>query len=220
MLSELAIFSRLLLATALGGLVGWERESSSRPAGFRTNILVCVGSALIMIVSLEVAKVTRTADPARIAAQVVSGIGFLGAGTIIREGFAVKGLTTAASLWTVAGVGLAAGAGFYFSAVAATLLVIVTLTIFNTLTTLIAKESGLKSLRVKVFDQPGEVGKIGSVLGNYDVHIIDVSIDHIRNEPNIYVNLQVRVPPDLNQNELTQHLAQTTGVIQVEWKGN
>ncbi|KXS40867.1 MULTISPECIES: MgtC/SapB family protein [unclassified Candidatus Frackibacter] len=212
---------RLLLATLLGGLIGWERESNSRPAGFRTNILVCVGAALIMVVSIglyHLFQSSRAADPSRIAAQVVSGIGFLGAGTIIREGFSVKGLTTAASLWAVAGVGLAVGAGFYFSAISGTVLIFLTLSILNTIEHNIAQKSGLRNLRVKVFDQPGEVGKIGSVLGDYNVHIVDVSIDHIRNEPNIYVNLQVRVPDDLNQNQVIQHLAQTTGVIQVEWK--
>lgn len=219
-ISEVEIFLRLLLATLLGGLVGWEREVNSRPAGFRTNILVCIGSALIMVVSIKLHVLfaaSRAVDAARIAAQVVSGIGFLGAGTIIREGFSVKGLTTAASLWAVAGVGLAVGAGFYFSSITGTILIILTLSILNTIEHNIASKSGLKSLRVKVFDQPGEVGKIGSVLGNYDVHIVDVSIDHIRNEPNIYVNLKVRVPSDLNENQVIQHLAQTTGVIQVEW---
>lgn len=222
-LSQTEIFLRLLLATLLGGLVGWEREVNSRPAGFRTNILVCIGSALIMLVSIKIYdlfKAARVVDPGRIAAQVVSGIGFLGAGTIIREGFSVKGLTTAASLWAIAGVGLAIGAGFYFSAITGTILIILTLSILNTIEHNIASQSGLKNLRIKVFDQPGEVGKIGSVLGDYDVHIVDVSIDHIRNEPNIYVNLRVRVPTDFNQNQVIQHLAQTTGVIQVEWKEN
>ncbi|SJZ65101.1 MgtC/SapB family protein [Selenihalanaerobacter shriftii] len=220
-LSQTEIFLRLLLATLLGGLVGWERESNSRPAGFRTNILVCIGSALIMIVSIKLYvlfQASRAADPSRIAAQVVSGIGFLGAGTIIREGFSVKGLTTAASLWAVAGVGLAVGAGFYFSSISGTVLIILTLSILNTVEHSIAQKSGLKNLRIKVFDQPGEVGKLGSVLGDYNIHIIDVSIDHIRNEPNIYVNLQARVPSDVNQNQVIQHLAQTSGVIQVEWK--
>jgi putative Mg2+ transporter-C (MgtC) family protein len=174
-----------------------------------------------MIVSIKIYSLfqaSRAVDPSRIAAQVVSGIGFLGAGTIIREGFSVKGLTTAASLWAVAGVGLAVGAGFYFSSISGTVLIFLTLTILNTIEHNIAIKAGSRSLRIKVFDQPGEVGRIGSVLGDYDVHIIDLSIDHIHNEPNIYINLQVRVPGDLDQNQVIQHLAQTTGVIQVEWK--
>ena len=112
---------RLLLATVLGGAVGIERGSGDRPAGFRTHILVCTGSALIMLVSMYGFDDTYVSgisnannrDSARIAAQVVSGIGFLGAGTIMHEGVTVRGLTTAASLWMVSAIGLAAGAGMF-----------------------------------------------------------------------------------------------------------
>ena len=103
------IIVQLLVATLCGGLIGYQRETSDRPAGFRTHILVCVGSAVYMLVSVAVAG--DKFDPGRIAAQVASGIGFLGAGTIIKQGSIVRGLTTAASLWTVAGIGLAAGFG-------------------------------------------------------------------------------------------------------------
>lgn len=222
-LNYVDILSRLVLAVLLGGMVGWERESNSRPAGFRTNILVCLGSALIMIVSLKfygLFEAARSNDPGRIAAQVVSGIGFLGAGTIIREGFAVKGLTTAAGLWAIAGVGLAVGAGFYFSAISATVLIIMTLTILSFIEKKITQGSREKNLRIKAYDQPGEIGKIGSVLGDHNVHILDLSIDHIRNEPNIYINLRVRLPGDFDANQVIPHLTQTTGVIQVELKND
>lgn len=128
------ILARLLLATILGGIIGFERESRGRAAGFRTHILVCLGSALIMMISIyifELYKGTVGIDPGRIAAQVVTGIGFLGAGTILRSGATVKGLTTAASLWAVAGIGLAVGCGFYFASLATTILVFVTLVIFS-----------------------------------------------------------------------------------------
>lgn len=100
---------KLLAATAFGGMVGYERERYDHPAGFRTHVLVCVGSAVFMMVSVAVAGEDITTDRGRIAAQVASGIGFLGAGTIIKQGNIVRGLTTAASLWAVAGIGLAAG---------------------------------------------------------------------------------------------------------------
>jgi putative Mg2+ transporter-C (MgtC) family protein len=103
----LNFIARLLVATVLGGIVGLQRERGRRPAGLRTHTLVCVGAALITIVSESYIE----GDRARIAAQIVSGIGFLGAGTIIREGPTVRGLTTAASLWAVAGVGIACGRG-------------------------------------------------------------------------------------------------------------
>ena len=126
---------RLLLAVLFSGLIGMEREMSGRAAGFRTHILVCVGSALIMLTGLHLQAAAGehavSVDPTRIAAQVVSGIGFLGAGTIIQFRDSVRGLTTAASLWAVAGIGLAIGSGFYTGAAASTLIVLSTLLLLS-----------------------------------------------------------------------------------------
>ena len=121
---------RLGLATVLSSFIGNEREHINRPAGIRTHVLVCIGAALMTITSEFVCnKYTgiMNMDPTRLGAQVVSGIGFLGAGTIIKEGFSVKGLTTAASLWAVSCVDLTCGTGFYSAAVIATLLIYLTL---------------------------------------------------------------------------------------------
>lgn len=127
-ITDYEIALRLLLACVFGGIVGFQRERHYSPAGFRTYILVSLGSALIMVLSINgFPNVPSTGDPARLAAQVVSGIGFLGAGTILRDGVSVKGLTTAASLWVVSAIGLAAGAGFYYSAFLVTCLVFITL---------------------------------------------------------------------------------------------
>jgi len=134
MLSDIEVLKRLLLALALSGLIGLEREVSGRAAGFRTHILVSVGSALIMMTGLylfEVYHGMTTMDPGRIAAQVVSGIGFLGAGTIIQIKDSVRGLTTAASLWAASGVGLAVGSGFYVGAIGTTVIVLVVLFLFS-----------------------------------------------------------------------------------------
>ena len=110
-----SIALKLLLAVALGGLIGLERESSQKPAGFRTNILICTGSTMMMILSsLILGQGEATAgDFTRVAAAVITGMGFIGAGSIIQARGAVYGLTTAATLWTVAGLGLVIGAGFY-----------------------------------------------------------------------------------------------------------
>lgn len=126
---------RLILAIACSGVIGWERERLRKPAGFRTHILVGIGSTLVMMVSLSMADLypgLQRVDPGRIAAQVVVGIGFLGAGTILRsrEGI-VMGLTTAASLWVVSGIGLAIGCGFYSGAVLTTALVMMVLYMMN-----------------------------------------------------------------------------------------
>jgi putative Mg2+ transporter-C (MgtC) family protein len=125
---------RLALAATLGGLIGFERELREREAGLRTHMLVAMGSALFTIVSaygfhdfLAAGQSVVRADPTRIAAQIVTGIGFLGAGAIIRQGLSVRGLTTAATLWVVAAIGLAAGAGYYSGAVITTALVLVSL---------------------------------------------------------------------------------------------
>ncbi|CAG9246121.1 Protein MgtC [Paraburkholderia unamae] len=131
--NEIELIARLLFAALLGGMIGFERERLAFPAGLRTHMLVCVASSLVMIVSAFGFEDTRgmpnvALDPSRVAAQVVSGIGFLGAGAILLRGDMIRGLTTAASVWSVAGIGLAAGGGLYIPATAATVIILVTLT--------------------------------------------------------------------------------------------
>jgi putative Mg2+ transporter-C (MgtC) family protein len=123
---------KLLLALFLGGLIGWERELYDKPAGFRTNTLICVGSTLFTIFSLKIGTIPGT-DSARIAAQIVSGIGFLGAGAIIRRGEAVLGLTTAATIWFVASIGMGIGAGYYVISSVGTALALAILFVFRKL---------------------------------------------------------------------------------------
>lgn len=124
----ITVIIRLFLATLLGGIIGYEREHYNRPAGIRTHTLVCLGSALIMLVSEYIYSFYgENVDPTRLGAQVISGIGFLGAGTIIKEGLSVKGLTTAASLWAISCIGLAIGMGFYSGAIIATVIIYFTL---------------------------------------------------------------------------------------------
>jgi putative Mg2+ transporter-C (MgtC) family protein len=119
---------RLVIALLVGGIVGLEREFKGKPAGIRTNILMCVGSCLFMIISIEVARTAgRVADPGRIAAQVVTGVGFLCAGTIMRSRFTVSGLTTAATLWVLSALGLAIGGGYIILAVAGAAIITLTL---------------------------------------------------------------------------------------------
>lgn len=130
MLSDMQVFVRLTLSLVLCGLIGLERQLHRRTAGLRTHILVGLGSCLIMLTSLyifDIYKKEVPLDPARIAAGVITGIGFLGAGAIIRDNEGIKGLTTAASLWVVAGIGLASGCGFYNAALFSTALVLITL---------------------------------------------------------------------------------------------
>jgi uncharacterized membrane protein YhiD involved in acid resistance len=130
---DLAFVLRLLIATGLGGLIGLQRELSGKPAGLRTNMLICLGAALITHVSLAVSARAGVGDPARIAAQIVAGIGFLGAGTIMRSQHAVHGLTSAATIWVVAAVGLTVGAGFERHAAFATVVVVLALGVLGQL---------------------------------------------------------------------------------------
>jgi putative Mg2+ transporter-C (MgtC) family protein len=132
---QLGLLGRLALAALLGGVIGLEREFHGKPAGLRTNILICVGAALLMELSrgVEATAITGPADPGRIAAQVVSGIGFIGAGTILVHRGSVVGLTTAATLWVVAAIGLAVGAHAYVPAIGTAVLVVVTLVFLGTI---------------------------------------------------------------------------------------
>jgi putative Mg2+ transporter-C (MgtC) family protein len=123
--TELEMVLRLLLAAALGAAIGYQRERAGKPAGLRTHILICIGAALFTVASIYGFGID--ADPARLAAGIVAGIGFLGAGAIIRNREHVSGLTTAATIWAVAAIGLAAGAGLYIVSVATTAIVAIVL---------------------------------------------------------------------------------------------
>ncbi len=130
--THLAIILRIVVAVICGGAIGLERGLKNRPAGMRTYMLVCVGSCLIMLTNQYLFQVTQTGDPMRLGAQVVSGIGFLGAGTImVTRHNQIKGLTTAAGLWSAAGVGLALGVGFYEAALVAGLAIFAVLTLLQ-----------------------------------------------------------------------------------------
>ncbi len=131
---DLDMTIRLAMAALLGGLIGLERESHGKDAGVRTYALVSLGSALAMIVSIDVFEVYQkvaSVDPSRIAAQVISGVGFLGAGAIMRQEKDIKGLTTAAGVWTAAGIGLACGLGQYHPAIMTTALTLIVLIVWS-----------------------------------------------------------------------------------------
>lgn len=164
---EVTIFLRLLAAFVAGGIVGWQRERAEKPAGLRTHILVCVGSALMTMVSVFFFQ----SDPARITAQIVSGIGFLGAGTIFRYGSTVAGLTTAASLWAVCGVGIAMGVGMFFLGFAGVGLILLVLWLLEYFEGHFLRTKGGYALELLLEDEPGALGKVGSLLGELGVNI-------------------------------------------------
>ena len=204
MYAELIEIARLSIAAFLGGIVGLERQQRHKSAGLRTHILVSLGSCLVMLISYKLyagVQGLTNADPARLAAQVVSGIGFLGAGTIMKEGLTIKGLTTAASLWVVAGVGLAVGAGYYVGAVTTTILSVLALTYLPRFERLYGCGPSQVAIVVRSVDKPGQIGRIGSYLGTKNVAICDIKIDEVgKNDIHISVILDVtdrRIIPDI-----------------------
>jgi len=130
-MTEIDFVIRLCLAFAAGGIIGIERSSRRQVAGLRTHILIAIGSCCLMMLSIWLPQQLSVGDPGRIAAQVVSGIGFLGAGAIIRLGSNIRGLTTAASLWLTAAIGLTVGAGMFVTALTAEILALVTLIVLH-----------------------------------------------------------------------------------------
>lgn len=209
---------KLALACILGGLIGLERESLNRPAGLRTYTLVCVGSTLAMIVSIDIYLLyhhTVQADPGRIAAQVVSGIGFLGAGTIMREGATVRGLTTAAGLWVVACIGLAVGAGLYVPAIVTTLLILFVLIYFVKFEQVVTGLREYKGIVMLVEDRPGQIGTIGSILGEMGVLIKNIQMTRTETE-DLEVELLLDLPPGLGINEVIDELSAIKGLRSID----
>lgn len=211
------IILKLLLSIVLGGIVGYEREYKSRPAGLRTHILVCIGAALVQITAINFFRnsgVTNM-DPMRLGAQVISGIGFLGAGTILKEGANIKGLTTAASVWVVACIGLAAGSGLYFEATAATILIYVSLKGFKRIEDNMAKSKKFINLEITANNTPGMIGRLGSLFGEHEISIDNIEISE-RDEEKVIVFLTLKFKYLIPIERLVDEILNTQGVKKVK----
>lgn len=216
---------RILLAMAIGGIIGWERETSNRPAGLRTHMLVAIGAAVVMLMgemSLDKYAGITTMDPTRLGAQVISGIGFLGAGTIMREGLTVRGLTTAASLWAVACLGLAAGGGFYEAAITGTIAIILTLTIFEYLEKKFRKVK-YKGLLVELdcTDLSATLISLKKIAPNYDISLGDVDISEEIGEERVIYHLVSKLSfnkssKKIDKNGFTSEISGLIGVSKVK----
>lgn len=215
---------RLATAAALGGAIGVERHRADKAAGLRTHMLVCLGSALFMIVSAHgFDQVLRPSlvqlDPSRVAAQVVSGIGFLGAGAILRRNEAVLGLTTAANIWAVAAVGLAAGGGMFTAAVAATAIILVVLTLMKWVEDRIAVGHGLRvvSLLAETPEAADRVLRSAFVEAGWDVPSLKVRPG---DRPGTRrVEAMVVGLTDSSLLALTAKLQAAEGVLEVSYEG-
>jgi putative Mg2+ transporter-C (MgtC) family protein len=172
--SPVTIALRLFCSVVAGFIIGFERSQHNQPAGLRTHMVIALGASSIMIVSmllpLQFATVTHSGDPGRMAAQVISGIGFLGAGAIFRYGFNVKGLTTAASIWTMSGIGLVFGAGFYMLGAMATILLYLILHVMDRVENWLVSREKLRLLKIVFSSKTMPVKSVmRSVAGFVDV---------------------------------------------------
>lgn len=177
MVSNFELIIRLLASAIVGGIIGIEREAQNRPAGFRTHILVTVGSALVMLISTQgFIGFEGRFDPSRIAAQVVSGVGFLGAGTIVITGNEIKGLTTAASLWVCAGVGLAIGGGYYLGGLVTAIIVFISLSLLSRIEKGIVSKK-YKAINITCQERAGLIGDLGQIFCNNAIMIKGIKIN-------------------------------------------
>ena len=199
-ISETEILIRLGLAALLGMMVGYERERQNQPAGLRTHVILAVVSCLAMTVSIDLAiqfyPHAPNGDPARLAAQVISGIGFLGAGAILRYGTNVKGLTTATSLWAIAIVGLAVGAGHYFSAVGTTLAMLIVLTILNIIEKRYIRAYQVITVVVTARENPALVETLLEVFKKLKKKVLNIGFEADPIKKSLTVNLVVKTLED------------------------
>ena len=188
---------RLLLGLIAGGLIGMNREKLNRAAGFRTHILISMGACLIMLISIYIPQEFlnyKNGDPGRIAAQVVTGIGFLGAGAIIKLGDHVKGLTTAASIWISAAIGLAIGAGMFWISLAAVVFVLLTLIILEKLERFLFRKRILKTLFIQLKQSSVNIEAVELILNKYKV-IFDIQ-EYRQNTYLGILNVEINITVD------------------------
>lgn len=223
MISEIEIILRLVLGAVLGGIIGFERQTHGRPAGFRTQLIVCVASVLIMIVSeyyhhlsLMDPSYVRV-DPGRIAAGAITGVGFLGAGAILKMGVTIQGLTTAACLWMVAAIGLAVGGGFYIAATAAC-----TITLFSLLVLRVV-ERRMSRIVFKFLTITADGGiedeKIESVFKSRDARIVSTDYEKNIQKSEIIYTITISLKHDVPMKTILDEISAIKSVKKVVIKG-
>ncbi len=218
MINNVELLSRLVLAALLGSVIGFEREWLSWAAGLRTHMLVCVGSSLIMLVSAfgfadVLGQKNVVLDPSRIAAQVVSGIGFLGAGSILLRGEIVRGLTTAASLWSVAGIGLAVGGGMYTASVGATIIILIILAGVKPLERRFISVKQQRSIQLLVDRGTVSLASLHSALGTGSVRVRQFIVQQSDDDADIdEVSIELSRATSNDYDAICMRLESMTGV--------
>ena len=203
--------AKIVASMIVGALVGWERERGNQPAGLRTHMLVCMGACLAMAASIWYADLTDRGDAMRMGAQVISGIGFLGAGTIIKGDYGVRGLTTAASLWVVACIGLALGAGVYWGAIVGAVLTYAALVFFKSVEEHAAHD--VMRLRLCVRNEEGIAGQVVDTLLGAQASISEFHTRRV--DGRVFMTLTVSCPKGARPPQLVEKLAAIPGVESV-----
>lgn len=222
------IILRIVLSIIIGGCVGYEREYKNRPAGFRTNILVCVGSTIVSLIQISIGNDAISlvnlnnnllniinVDYARLGAQVITGVGFLGAGTIIHTKGSIKGLTTAASLWAVAILGLAIGMGYYNLSIFGAIAIVVSLGLFKRFEDRFMKTADLVSIEIRYIEKDEATKLINDIFRKYFIKIksIDCEEKNYETIKNIYT---VRLEKNIDMNNILHQLIDNTYIISVK----
>lgn len=214
----LSVALRIIVSVIIGGIIGLEREIKNRPAGLRTYMVVCLGACLIMMTNQYIFQVFKTGDPVRMGAQVVSGIGFLGAGTImVTHRSKIKGLTTAAGLWTAAGVGLAIGVGFYEAAIISTIAVYIIMALMQFIDTHVQKKN--KSLELYVeLDKQTPLGDVLRAVRSMDIDVRDIQREsNVSGEQSIHSYLvYLRLQKRQSHIDLLENIRNIPGIVYLE----
>jgi putative Mg2+ transporter-C (MgtC) family protein len=202
-------------------MIGFEREFHGRAAGFRTHILLCVGSTLVMLTSMHIFDIYYgkvSCDPARIAAGVITGIGFLGAGAIMHFKASVRGLTTAASLWVVAGIGLAVGSGLYFGAVVSTVLTMIALMVFSKIEHVMIRKDWYKTIVIEMKEGVDLMKSIREILAEYRTEITDFEVGRTKDGANMVFKVGLKLCETKYGNQLIEEIGRVNGVSHVKWE--
>jgi putative Mg2+ transporter-C (MgtC) family protein len=192
---QLDLLGYLLLAVVLGGSIGLEREIRGKAAGLRTNILICVGAALFTRLSIEIAG--GVGDPARITAQIVTGVGFIGAGTILHSRGHVSGLTSAATIWLVAAIGVAVGSGALLEATGTTLVVFLVLAVLGWLEKRLQRYGGVTHVTLEIDDDPERLADIERIVQQVGLSVEELRTEH--REGRVLVRLALAGPRRLHE---------------------
>jgi putative Mg2+ transporter-C (MgtC) family protein len=213
---------KLILAALLGGVIGLEREIHGRPAGFRTHLLVSLGSCVFTVTSIYFYELygvggvrgATSIDPARIAAQVVTGIGFLGAGAIIRDKASIRGLTSAACLWVVSAVGVACGVGLYSIAFIVTLIAIGSLLVLKKVEDILTRDT-YSAVKLWTADLEAQIPKIEKILKGFNIHMMNACVERDLEKKEIFLGFEIKVTNRESAMKIVDGLSDLPGVKKI-----